>query len=237
MPAPCPTPPFAGVAPATHKLLVGTNGRWPHIGRHVWHRVHHAVHTVAANPQLSISGACHFLPGAVAALALTVMPATSPAPAPHIFLPPAAQTTTQSPEAGSAAASGAGTGSGGGSWAFEPATSGTPTDPGADTTAAALGSSIITMPDNTILSPPSLARNSYPHTTGTDPTSPVFQLAAADVTPLTDPAQPVPEPSSLAVLAVAFYGASLIKRESRGRSGLPARSRSSSDENTVMPHG
>jgi hypothetical protein len=219
MVVPCTAFPFASVARVTHKFLLGTKKALPHVGRHIWYRVHHAIHTVATNPQLLISTACRRLPGALAAIALGVMPPTSQASAPHSLFSPTTQPTVQSPQGGSTGI-GAGIDSSGGSL---PATSEAPPDLGPATATAALASTIITMPYDDVLSSSLPTQDPDPHPTGSYPIAPAFQTPAADFLPVIGPAQSVPEPSSLAILAAALCGARLIKRRSSGPLGLTAR--------------
>jgi hypothetical protein len=220
MVVPCPTFPFASVAPVTHKLLLGAKKALPHLGHHVGHRVHHAVHTVARNPQLWIATGCRRLPGALAAIALGVIPPASQAPTPRDPISPAGQATEQSPQGGSAGVIGGGIGSGGGSRASAPATGETQADFGPATTTANLGSTVLTMPFTDVLSPPSTAQSSGRHLAGPYPTGPAFSMPVVDSPPAADPAQSVPEPSSLAVLVAALCGAALIKRRSRVATNL-----------------
>jgi hypothetical protein len=218
MVVPCTAFPVASVAHAAHKSLLGTKKTLLHAGRHIWHKVHHAVHTVATKPQLLISTACRRLPGALAVIALGVMPPTSQASGPHSVFSPTTQPTVQSPE-GDSTGIGAGIGSADGSL---PATSEAPSDLGPAPATAALASTIITMPYNDVLSPSLPTQDPDRHPAGSYPIAPAFQAPAADFLPVMGPAQSVPEPSSLVILAAALCGARLIKRRSSGALCEPA---------------
>jgi hypothetical protein len=205
----CSALPFVRLVPATHKLLVRTNKLLHYVGHHVWHQVHHAVHVAATSSQTVIQYACRVSPGALAAIALAVIPPASQASAPGGLFSPSGQIVAQAPQGSAGQVGEIGRG---GSLPFSSATE-KPQDN--------LGSTVITMAWTDVPSPAS-ATNITP----AYPAGPAFIMPVDNSPAPTGQAQSVPEPSSLAVLAAALCCVGLIKRRFRyDTSVLPVCSR------------
>jgi hypothetical protein len=216
VPIPCPIAPHA-VTPAVPRVLTGATKAVRHIFRHVAHRAHRALHAAAAHTRSLVSAACHQIPGAFAVAALGVI-APSPSPEPSLVTVSPSGSPTQSAPMGSPG------------WTVPsapvPMVTPAPADPGSTLVTPSLadpGSTLVMQPPGTISPPPSASQILPPYQAPAAQRGIALAASSLRGPASTTKAQPVPEPSSLFVLAAAICGLSLIRQRAVSRDPIAHR--------------
>lgn len=199
-----PPPPVA--APAPHGVVHAVKAVIPHAHRHVVHHVHHAFHAAATHPRVWIETVCRAAPLAVASAVLSV---PAPLTAPIEVTPPAIVQPDVTSQKSSAYAAIPGT---------QPVLFGYgPAARPAGTGASPTGSTLVTLPQNEAPPPPTAEQTLAPFTPGPLSTGglPVVPGTPGGITQPQPSDTPVPEPSSLAVLASAVAACAVLRRRRR----------------------
>nr|WP_294517731.1 PEP-CTERM sorting domain-containing protein [uncultured Rhodopila sp.] len=194
-------PPVA--APVPHGVVHAVKAAIPHAHRHAAHHVHHAFHAVATHPHVWIETVCRAAPLAIASAVLSVpAPMTAPMEAtPPAIVQPAVTSQKSSAYAAIPVTQPA-------LFGYAPAAA--PTSPAT----SPIGSTLVTLPQN--VAPPALTAEQIlaPYTPGPLGAGgvPVVPGIPGGITQPQGSGTPVPEPSSLGVLASAVAACALLRR-------------------------
>ncbi len=196
------------VTPVVRAVLHAAARVRSHVGHHVVHGIHHAVHSVSANPAAVIGFACRTAPGWTAAglLALPLLQPLHPLPAQPPITTPSDVQGSQAP----------------GGLPPLPAQQAFGGDVPAKGPASAVLVPRVATEETSAVAPQGVASGSsvsgaFPPLPSPLPTSPYPTLSPdkiAEIIAQELPAspQPVPEPSSLLVLASGFYSLRWMRR-------------------------